>query len=243
MDDITGNLFSFSCVQHSARFWKCLWHYFGLKQVKASKKTQQELFTKKKNGETERKRALHNLSMPKNISDTLACGSWATFSFYHILTPSVICYWTEPRHYGIYLFNNNRQISLNTRLKLGSFSSHAVSTNLSDFFPFVLLLCFPNALRLAFISDKWIDIGEGLTWQMFQQMWRVLSVAVFPLMMIFSLLVQRKTWSQIYAIRFISVMQACSAITANFVLISWFSRSDEFMKPLLTILSLGCYLL
>ena len=42
---------------------------------------------------------------------------------------------------------------------------------------------------------------------------------------------------------FISVMQACSTITANFVLISWFSRSDKFMKPLLTILSLGCYLL
>ena len=50
---------------------------------------------------------------------------------------------------------------------------------------------------------------------------------------------QRKT-DQIYAIRFISVvMQACLTMTANFVLISWFSRSDEFMKPLLTILSLG----
>ena len=49
---------------------------------------------------------------------------------------------------------------------------------------------------------------------------------------------------QIYAIRFgISVIQACLTTTANFVLISWFSISDEFMKPLLTILSLGCYLL
>ena len=72
---------------------------------------------------------------------------------------------------------------------------------------------------------------------------KVFSVAIFPLMMIFALLVQRKTWSQIYAIHFISVMQACLTITANFVLISWFSRSDKFMKPLLTILSLGCYLL
>ena len=89
--------------------------------------------------------------------------------------------------------------------------------------------CFEIGVYLQ-MSDKWIDIGEGLTWQVFQQMWRVLSVAIFPLMMIFALLVQRKTWSQIYAIRFISVIQACSAITANFVLISWFSRSDEFMK-------------
>ena len=93
----------------------------------------------------------------------------------------------------------------------------------------LLSQCFVTGVYLQ-MSDKWIDIGEGLTWQVFQQMWRVLSVAIFPLMMIFALLVQRKTWSQIYAIRFISVIQACSAITANFVLISWFSRSDEFMK-------------
>ena len=44
---------------------------------------------------------------------------------------------------------------------------------------------------------------------------------------------------QIYAIRFISVTQACLTMTANFVPISWFSRSYEFMKPLSTILSLG----
>ena len=28
-------------VQHGARFWKCSWDYFGLKQVKSSKKVQQ----------------------------------------------------------------------------------------------------------------------------------------------------------------------------------------------------------
>ena len=38
---------------------------FRLKQVIALKKVKQELFTKKKNGETERKRALENLRMPK----------------------------------------------------------------------------------------------------------------------------------------------------------------------------------
>ena len=33
-----GKLVLFVFVQHGARFWKCFWDYFGLKQVKASKK-------------------------------------------------------------------------------------------------------------------------------------------------------------------------------------------------------------
>ena len=33
----------------------------------------------------------------KNISDTLSCASCATFCSYHILTSSVICYWTDAR--------------------------------------------------------------------------------------------------------------------------------------------------
>ena len=36
MDDVTETCFLF--VQHGARFWKCLWDYFGLKRVKASEK-------------------------------------------------------------------------------------------------------------------------------------------------------------------------------------------------------------
>ena len=52
-------------VQHGARFWKCLWDYFGLKQVKSSKKVRQELFTRQKNGETGTKRALDYVRMPK----------------------------------------------------------------------------------------------------------------------------------------------------------------------------------
>ena len=41
----------------------------------------------------------------KNISDTLACGLYATFLFlYHILTSPVICYnWTDAQQNGIYL--------------------------------------------------------------------------------------------------------------------------------------------
>ena len=52
-------------VQHGSRFWKCLWDYFGLKQVKSSKKVQQKLFTRNKNGETGTKRALDYLIMHK----------------------------------------------------------------------------------------------------------------------------------------------------------------------------------
>ena len=52
-------------VQHGARFWKCLWDYFGLKQVKSSKKVRQELFTRQKNGETGTKWALDYLRMPE----------------------------------------------------------------------------------------------------------------------------------------------------------------------------------
>ena len=35
----------------------------------------------------------------ENINDTLGC----TFCSYHILTSSVIYYWTDPRQFGIYL--------------------------------------------------------------------------------------------------------------------------------------------
>ena len=69
MGDVRGNLFFFCCfVQHRARFWKCLRDYFGLKQVKALKKRLAGgtvVFTKKKNGERETKRALDYLRMPK----------------------------------------------------------------------------------------------------------------------------------------------------------------------------------
>ena len=56
----------FPCfVQHGVRSWKCLWDYFELKQVKSLKKVQQELFTRKKNGETGTKRTLDYFRMPK----------------------------------------------------------------------------------------------------------------------------------------------------------------------------------
>ena len=54
-------------VQHRARFCKCLCDYFGLKQVKASKKNLARAIYKE---ETEGTRALYNLRMPKNIIAT-----------------------------------------------------------------------------------------------------------------------------------------------------------------------------
>ena len=57
----------------------------------------------------------------------------------------------------------------------------------SSFFP----QCFEIGVYLQ-MSDKGTDIGEGLT-LVLEQVWRVLSVAIFPLLMIFALLVQRKT--------------------------------------------------
>ena len=68
IDDVRRNLFSFCFVQHHARFWKSLRDYFGLRQVKALKKSlagATVVLTKKKNGETETKRALDYLRMPK----------------------------------------------------------------------------------------------------------------------------------------------------------------------------------
>ena len=65
LDDVRGDLFSLFCS-----IWltvlKMFVRLFRIKQVKASKKVQQELFTKKKDGETETKRHrfLDNLRKP-----------------------------------------------------------------------------------------------------------------------------------------------------------------------------------
>ena len=57
------------------------------------------------------------------------------------------------------------------------------------FFSSLLPQCYEIGVYLQ-MSDKWIDIEEGLTWEVFKKMWGVLSVAIFPLMMIFALLDQ-----------------------------------------------------
>ena len=65
LDDVRGNLFSLFCS-----IWrtvlKMFVRLFRIKQVKASKKVSQELFTKKKDGvtETKRHRFLDNLRKP-----------------------------------------------------------------------------------------------------------------------------------------------------------------------------------
>ena len=65
MDDITRNLFSLFCSTWRAVLKMFVRFSFGLKQVKSSKKVQQELFTRKKNGETGTKRALDYFRIPK----------------------------------------------------------------------------------------------------------------------------------------------------------------------------------
>ena len=55
----------FFVLFNMARDFENVWDYFGLKQVKASKKISKSYLQRKENGEKERKRALYNLRMPK----------------------------------------------------------------------------------------------------------------------------------------------------------------------------------
>ena len=69
IDDVTGNLFPLFCSTYMARGFEnvCEMTVFRIKASDwASTKTLQELFTKKRNGEKERKRALYNLGQLKN---------------------------------------------------------------------------------------------------------------------------------------------------------------------------------
>ena len=76
MYDVTGNLFNLFCSKWRAVL-KILVRLFRIKQVKASKKAKQELFTKRHNEEREKKRVLDNLRKLKlqEIFTTLAIAS------------------------------------------------------------------------------------------------------------------------------------------------------------------------
>ena len=76
MDDVTGNLFNLFCSKWRAVL-KILVRLFRIKQVKASKKVKQELFTKRKIEERETKRVLDNLRKLKlqEIFTTVAIAS------------------------------------------------------------------------------------------------------------------------------------------------------------------------
>ena len=87
MDDITGNLFSLFCSTWRAVL-KTFVRLFQIKQVKAWK------FTKKKNGETETKKVLANLRMPKlqenSTTVAIVCHCYERLSFLcsrnHVIT-------------------------------------------------------------------------------------------------------------------------------------------------------------
>ena len=62
---MTSREICFLCfVQHNARFWKCLWDFFGFKRVKTSKKFSRSYLQRRKM-EKRKKKALDYLGMPK----------------------------------------------------------------------------------------------------------------------------------------------------------------------------------
>ena len=65
---MTSRKTCFLCfVQHGARFWMCLWHYFGLKQVKSLKMFNRSYLKERKTEKRETKRVLDYFRMPKTI--------------------------------------------------------------------------------------------------------------------------------------------------------------------------------
>ena len=84
--------------QHGARFWKCLWDYFGLSKWKAPKTFSRSYLQSRKIEKRRQKEFLTTwkcLSCKKceikNIRETLACGLCATSLFLPHLTSSVWC--------------------------------------------------------------------------------------------------------------------------------------------------------
>ena len=79
MDEVMENLFFLYCSTWHA-VSKIFVRFFQIKQVKASKKVEQELFTKKENGKTETKRVLENAyTVCKKTSQQLpSCVIFAT---------------------------------------------------------------------------------------------------------------------------------------------------------------------
>ena len=134
---------------------------FRIKASESLEKQVSKSYLQRIKMEKRRERALHSLRMPKNISDTLACGSAPLLCFNHILTSSVIYYWTDPRQYGISLFNNTiTKFRCTLDWNWGLFQLTPSQPTYPTFFR-LYSLSFPNALWLAYVC-KWV-ISE-LTW-------------------------------------------------------------------------------
>ena len=71
-----------TCISLFCSTWRAVLEMFvTLLRINASERLEKKLsksYLQKRKMEKWRERALHNLRMPKNISDTLACGSCAT---------------------------------------------------------------------------------------------------------------------------------------------------------------------
>ena len=85
------------------------------------------------------------------------------------------CYASWISHYtiNILLTISSNFVDWHSRLKLRKFFTSLIVIYLR---PSILPLSFPNVeIRVYLqIGDTWINIGEGVPWQVFQQMWRVL---------------------------------------------------------------------
>ena len=63
---MTSREICFLCfVQHDARFWKCLWDFFGFKRVKTPKKFSRSYLQRRKMEKRKQKKALDYLGMSK----------------------------------------------------------------------------------------------------------------------------------------------------------------------------------
>ena len=95
----------------------------------------------------------------KNVSETLGYRlQWHFFCSYHILTPSVIYYWTDAPQHGIYLLNRNKILKQPARILLGLFLLvYIVVTNKSN----VVQPCLCS-YRQPYASLQWSHIFNAV---------------------------------------------------------------------------------
>ena len=105
-------------VQHGTRFRKCLWDFFRLSKWKPPKKLSRSLFfsdhcIKQKDSILLWVCSVIDHRWHQNVVKTSVTHSpvarVSLLCFYHILTSSVIYYWTDAWQHGIYLLNRMEQ--------------------------------------------------------------------------------------------------------------------------------------
>ena len=96
--EMTSRETSFFCfVQNGARFWKCLWDYFGLRKWKPWKRLSGAIYKKEKwrKGNKKSSWQLENAWTAGNLQNSCLCVSWSlrkTRSFAIVF--AIILFWT-----------------------------------------------------------------------------------------------------------------------------------------------------